>query len=99
MLTLLETRSIFECALGLDKEGLTFTVETLSSRVDPRLQRVIADLSFFGRLGGQKRMPRSKALHCLRALENEKHKRHAAGNSEDAFGNWSNKAIYKRRWP
>lgn len=64
----LELRSIFETALALDSEGIAFSLEAVSSRLDPRLQRILADLSFSD-IGMDESNAAQQALHCLRALE------------------------------
>jgi DNA primase len=68
VLPLLETRSIFEGVMELDKTGAAFSVEVVSSRLEPRLQRIIADLSFSGLAIAEEDAPQ-QAIHCLRALE------------------------------
>lgn len=65
---LLELRKIFEAVLALDAEGAPFSVEALVSRLEPRLQRILTDLSF-SELGINEEDAAYQAVHCLRALE------------------------------
>jgi DNA primase len=64
----LELRSIFETALALDAEAIAFSLEALSSRLEPRLQRILTELSFSD-AGVREEDAPQQALHCLRALE------------------------------
>jgi DNA primase len=64
----LELRSIFETALALDAEAIAFSLEALSSRLEPRLQRMLIELSFSD-AGVREEDAPQQALHCLRALE------------------------------
>ena len=64
----LELRSIFETTLALDADGVQFSVEALASRLEPRLQRILTNLSF-SELGINEEDATYQALHCLRALE------------------------------
>jgi hypothetical protein len=68
ILHLLETRSIFEAVLAIDAEGLAFSLDSLASRLEPRLQRILTDLSF-AEAAIQAEDAAQQALHCLRALE------------------------------
>ena len=68
ILHILELRSIFETVLALDSEGIAFSLEALASRLDPRLQRILTDLSFSD-IGIDESRAEEQALHCLRALE------------------------------
>jgi DNA primase len=68
ILDLLELRRIFEAVLALDAEGIQFSVEALSSRLEPRAQRILTDLSF-SELGIREEDAAQQAVHCLRALE------------------------------
>jgi DNA primase len=68
VLPLLELRSIFETVLALDAEGISFSLEALASRLEPRLQRILTELSFSDS-GIRDSDAAQQALHCLRALE------------------------------
>jgi hypothetical protein len=68
LLHLLELRSIFETLLALDAEGVSFSLEALSARLEPRFQRILAELSFSDS-GIQESSASEQALHCLHALE------------------------------
>ena len=64
----LELRAIFEAALGLETEGVGFSVDALSRRLENRHQRILMDLSFSD-LGMGQGSAAQQALHCLQALE------------------------------
>jgi DNA primase len=68
ILHLFELRGIFETLLALDADGVTFSIEALSSRLEPRLQRILTALSFSD-IGVGESDAAQQALHCLRALE------------------------------
>ena len=68
ILPLLELRRIFEAALQLDAEGLPFSIDAIARRLEPRLQRTLADLSFAD-LGVSQDAAAQQAIHCLQALE------------------------------
>ncbi|MBV9302081.1 MAG: DNA primase [Acidobacteriaceae bacterium] len=68
ILNLLELRSVFEAWLQLEEEGVEFSLPALTSRLDPRLARIVTDLSF-SELGMTQEDALDQALHCLRALE------------------------------
>ncbi|HEX3685039.1 MAG TPA: DNA primase [Bryobacteraceae bacterium] len=68
ILHILELRSIFETALALDAESIAFSLEALASRLEPRLQRIVTEVSFSD-LGIGEADAAQQALHCLRALE------------------------------
>ncbi|HTU45600.1 MAG TPA: DNA primase [Bryobacteraceae bacterium] len=68
ILHLLELRSIFETALALDADGVSFSLEALANRLEPRLQRILTELSFSDAGVAEEDAPQ-QALHCLRALE------------------------------
>jgi DNA primase len=68
LMHLLELRKIFETVLALDAEGVPFSVEVVASRLEPRLQRILTDLSF-SELGINEEDAAYQAVHCLRALE------------------------------
>jgi len=64
----LELHAIFETARALDSEGVAFSLEALSGRLEPRLQRILTELSFSD-AGVREEDAPQQALHCLRALE------------------------------
>jgi DNA primase len=68
IMQLLELRSIFESALVLDDEGIAFCAEALGARLEPRMQRILSELSF-GDAGMSEEDAVQQALHCLTALE------------------------------
>jgi hypothetical protein len=68
ILHLLEMKSIFECMLKLDASGIPFSMDEVSSRLEPRLQRILAELSFAD-LSITEDNAEQQALHCLKALE------------------------------
>ncbi len=68
LLQLLELRSIFEAVMGLDAEGVPFSMEAVAGRLEPRVQRILTDLSF-SEFGISEEDAAEQALHCLRALE------------------------------
>jgi DNA primase len=70
VLQMLETRSVFEAVMELEEEGEPFSMEAATRRVEPRLQRVVADLSFSGLAIAEEDAPQ-QAIHCLRALESK----------------------------
>ncbi len=68
ILALLELKSIFAAALRLEEEGVTFCAEALGTQLEPRMQRILSELSFAdGGIGEEDAV--QQALHCLRALE------------------------------
>ncbi|HEX4750215.1 MAG TPA: DNA primase [Bryobacteraceae bacterium] len=68
MLPVLEMRAVFAAAVATEDEGLPFSVEALSSRVDERARKIISELSFAD-LGMPEDGALQQALHCLEALE------------------------------
>ncbi len=62
-----EARAILETASGMEKEGLPFSLDVLTARLEPRLQRLVAQLTF-GELGVAAENAPDLALHHLRAL-------------------------------
>lgn len=68
IIQLLELKSIFEAALRLADEGVSFCAETLATRLEPRMQRILSELSF-GDVGLGEEGAVQQALHCLTALE------------------------------
>ncbi len=67
---LLELRSIFEATLELEDEGIAFCAEALGARLEPRMQRILSELSFL-EAGMAERDAVQQALHCLKALEEQ----------------------------
>lgn len=67
ILDVLELRSFFEAALKID-EGETFSVEQALRDLDPRMQKLLTELSFAD-LGIIESEAPQQALHCLEALE------------------------------
>lgn len=72
LLPLLETRRVFEAVIGIDENESPFSMESVTRDLDPRLQRVIANLSFSG-LAIVEEEAAQQAIHCLRALESKAH--------------------------
>jgi replicative DNA helicase len=68
LLHVLELRRIFEAVLALDADDVPFSVQAVASRLEPRLQRILTDLSF-SELGISEEDAAYQAVHCLRALE------------------------------
>lgn len=68
ILPLLELRCIFEATLAIAAENIPFSLDNLTGRLDPRHQRILADISFAD-FGIQEENAAEQALHCLRALE------------------------------
>lgn len=68
LLQLLETKAVFEAVIELDESEGTFSLERLSSRVEPRFQRLIADLAFAPGMNGEEEAAQ-QAIHCLQELE------------------------------
>jgi len=69
LLELLELRSIFEAVMNLD-DGAPFTLDTLAGNLEPRLQRILSEISFSDcRI--REEDAAEQALHCLRALGNK----------------------------
>jgi DNA primase len=68
ILHLFELRGIFETALALDADGVSFSLESLASRLEPRLQRIVTELSF-AELDVTEANAARHALDCLRSLE------------------------------
>lgn len=65
---ILELRPIFEAALVMARDGLSFSVTTLSERLEPRMQRILTEISFTENTMEEDEAAQ-QALHCLRALE------------------------------
>jgi DNA primase len=68
VLRLLELRPIFDSILAMDHEGVPFSISALSSRLEPRMQRILTELSF-SEQALEEEGAAQQALHCLRALE------------------------------
>ena len=67
ILHVLELRSFFEAALKINEEE-TFSVERALRDLDPRIQKLLTELSF-AELGIIESDAPQQALHCLEALE------------------------------
>jgi hypothetical protein len=67
LLALLELRPIFERAIQLD-DGTPFSLESLTGGLEPRLQRILSEISFSD-CGIREEDAAGQALHCLKALE------------------------------
>lgn len=68
VLGMLELRPIFECLLRMSQEGIPFSISELSHRLEPRMQRILTEVSFSeGTM--EEEAAAQQALHCLRALE------------------------------
>lgn len=65
---LLELRSFFEAALEVSEEAENFSLEQALRGLDPRMQKVLNELSFSD-LGISESDAAQQALHCLEALE------------------------------
>lgn len=68
LLSLLELRQVFEAAIALHGEGVPFSLEALSQRLDERLQRIVSDLAFSDSAVKDEEAA-EQALRCLEALE------------------------------
>jgi DNA primase len=68
VLQLLELRSIFEAVLAMGLEGVSFSLAGLSQRLEPRMQRILTEISFSENTMEEDEAAQ-QALHCLRALE------------------------------
>ena len=69
LLELLELRSIFEAVMNLD-DSAPFTLDTLAGNLEPRLQRILSEISFSD-CGIREEDAAEQALHCLKALGNK----------------------------
>jgi len=67
LLGLLELREVFEAAVNLD-DGAPFSLEALAGGLEPRLQRILSEISFSD-CGIREEDAAEQALHCLKALE------------------------------
>ena len=68
ILAILELRPIFEAVLAFDREGTPFSLEAVSSGLEPRMQQMLMDFSFSD-LGVREENAVQQALHCLEALD------------------------------
>jgi DNA primase len=64
----LELRGIFELIVRFDETSRPFSMETISGGLEPRLQRILAEIGF-SELGIPEEGAAEQALQCLRALE------------------------------
>ena len=64
----LELHTIFEAALSLDREAIAFSLETMTTRLDPHMQRVLTELAFSDS-GMREEDAVQQTMHCLEALE------------------------------
>ncbi len=69
LLDLLDLRSIFEAVVHLD-DDVPFTLEVLAAALEPRLQRILSEISFSD-CGIREEDAAEQALHCLKALESK----------------------------
>ena len=67
-LPLLELKSIFEAVLAVDEAGDGFSIERVSERLDSRMGKILAELTFSDLAITEENAPQM-ALSCLRALE------------------------------
>jgi DNA primase len=70
VLDILENRKIFEAALDLQREDLPFSIDALTSRLEPRFSRLLIDVSF-SQFAVDEESAAVQALHCLKALEDK----------------------------
>jgi DNA primase len=68
MLHLLELKTIFEAVLDTDETENGFSIEAVAERLDGRMQKILAELTFC-ELGVRDNDAPQQALHCLEALE------------------------------
>ncbi len=68
MLPVLEMSTVYQAVLALEDQGIHFSLEALSSRLDSRAQKIVTELSFAD-LGIPEDGALQQALHCLEALE------------------------------
>jgi DNA primase len=68
ILQTLELRPIFDSILAMDREGVPFSISVLSSRLEPRMQRILTEVSF-SEQALEEEGAAQQALHCLRALD------------------------------
>lgn len=69
ILHLLELRAVFEASLDLEASGTPFSFEALNSRLEPRLQNVLARITFSDLPAQEEENAAGQVLHSLRALE------------------------------
>ena len=67
-LHLLELRSTFETIAQFDEEAHPFSFEAISSRLEAREQRILAEIGF-SEIGSMQEGATEQALHCIRELE------------------------------
>ncbi len=67
-LQFLELKSIFEAVLAADEESDSFSMERVSERLDSRMQKILAELTFSDLAITEENAPQM-ALSCLQALE------------------------------
>ena len=67
-LPLLELKSIFEAVLAADETDSGFSIERVSERLDERMRKILAELTFSDLAITEENAPQM-ALSCLRALE------------------------------
>jgi hypothetical protein len=67
LLDLLELRAVFEAVTNL-ADGVPFSLEALASGLEPRLQRILSEISFSD-CGIREEDAAEQALYCLKALE------------------------------
>ncbi|HEX4769338.1 MAG TPA: DNA primase [Bryobacteraceae bacterium] len=72
LLSMLEMRAIFEAVIEVDEAEGLFSIDEVSRKLEPRLQRIMANLSFSG-LAMDDEDAAQQAIHCLRALEAKAH--------------------------
>lgn len=70
ILAYLELRPIFSSVLEIDRDGIPFSISALAGRLEPRMQRILTEVSFSEETMGEEDAAQ-QALHCLRALENK----------------------------
>lgn len=78
LLTLLELKPIFEGFVKLD-DGAPFSLESLAGGLEPRLQRILSEISFSD-CGIREEDAAGQALYCLKAVETK-----AAGAKYEAL--------------
>ncbi|MBV9612560.1 MAG: DNA primase [Acidobacteriaceae bacterium] len=64
----LELSPVFQAAVGLENEGVAFSLEAIGTRLDPRMQRILTELAFADACLREEDAPQ-QALRCLEALE------------------------------
>jgi DNA primase len=64
----LELQSVFDSILQFDEEAAAFSLDALLGNLEPRLQRILTEVSF-AEMGIREEGSAEQALHCLSALE------------------------------